>query len=444
VTEKKNFYERAGIKSQAEFYGALYASDELLHPDYFHAVERFHIRWARTMWIFNNVAAGSTLLDLGSGSGLLGLLKRKGVRLAAVDLSSACAMATRRNGYDLACAADLRELPFQNGCFDYVVSLDVMGHIEFEAKDAVLAEISRVLKPDGVTMHGVEIMNTDRRKNYDQMNEEELKRFVQIDGHVGMEPKNDAINRFARFFRYVQAESRFSICQSAEELIKQADEYGVPLCEEDLLDYLRNLSHDERRAFNMAMGYVFQQISDQRIQMPGSEYLFLRASNSASASLYNEHVDSTALQARAIRAGRPTVVDMNQSTNVTFDGGWYPAENFPPIGRWMGRRAKLSFCTQPFVKLSFKIVTHIPDVGLHPLKTEFLLNGRLARSLTIADNEPRLIEVDWHEWDATKIEGEVYELEIKADRTWQPKPDRLVHRDDREISVAVSDIKLVR
>ena len=262
MTDKKNFYERAGIFNQAQFYGALYASGELLHPDYFHALERFHIRWARTMWVYDNVAEGSTLLDLGSGAGLLSLLKRKHVKLFGVDLSGDCARATLRNGYDFACTADLKALPFTEACFDYVVSLDVMGHIQFEEKDAVLGEVRRVLKPEGVTMHGIEIMNTDKRKDYQQMSEEELKRFVQIDGHVGMESEPDTIARFSRFFAYVQARPRFSICQSAEELVKQADEYGVPLCDGDLLDYLRNLSHNERRAFNMAMGYVFQQISE--------------------------------------------------------------------------------------------------------------------------------------------------------------------------------------
>src|SRR5262249_14367075 len=155
-------YERAGIRNQAEFYGGLYASGELLHPDYFHAIERFHIRWARTMWIYDNVAPGSRLLDLGCGSGLLALLKRKGVTLVGVDLSPACAGVTKRNGYDLVCAANLTALPFADSSFDYVTSLDVFGHIEFDQKDQVISEIRRVLKPEGLTMHGIEIMNTDR------------------------------------------------------------------------------------------------------------------------------------------------------------------------------------------------------------------------------------------------------------------------------------------
>ncbi|HZE68538.1 MAG TPA: class I SAM-dependent methyltransferase [Pyrinomonadaceae bacterium] len=436
MTDKKNFYERAGIFNQAQFYGALYASGELLHPDYFHALERFHIRWARTMWVYDNVAEGSTLLDLGSGAGLLSLLKRKHVKLFGVDLSGDCARATLRNGYDFACTADLKALPFTEACFDYVVSLDVMGHIQFEEKDAVLGEVRRVLKPEGVTMHGIEIMNTDKRKDYQQMSEEELKRFVQIDGHVGMESEPDTIARFSRFFAYVQARPRFSICQSAEELVKQADEYGVPLCDADLLDYLRTLSHDERRAFNMAMGYVFQQISDLGMRLPASEYLFLKASDSSLRSLYNEHADRSALLSQGAGAGG----FLDHTGVANFDGGWYPAENFPPVGRWMGRRAKLRFAAGPFAKLCLTVVTHIPDVLTNPLHVDFSLNGKSVRSLTIGHNDPQLIELSTA--GGVPQTGS-YELEIKADRTWQPRPDDPLHRDDREISVAVSDLRLV-
>ena len=35
-----------------------------------------------------------------------------------------------------------------------------------------------------------------------------------------------------------------------------------------------------------------------------------------------------------------------------------------------------------------------------------------------------------------------YELEIRADRTWQPRPADDESRDDREISIAVCNIEL--
>src|SRR6188508_3187622 len=140
---KHSLYERAGIDDVAEFYRTKFVSDEVLDARYFKALDRFDIRFARTMWIYDNVRAGSTVLDLGCGAGMLALLKRKGVTLTGVDLSAECSLAARRNGYDFTATTKLTQLPFPDQAFDYVVSLDVIGHIGFEEKDAVLAEIRR-------------------------------------------------------------------------------------------------------------------------------------------------------------------------------------------------------------------------------------------------------------------------------------------------------------
>jgi ubiquinone/menaquinone biosynthesis C-methylase UbiE len=45
------------------------------------------------------------------------------------------------------------KLPFADESFDYVVSRDVLGHISFENKDLLFAEIHRVLKKGGRTVH---------------------------------------------------------------------------------------------------------------------------------------------------------------------------------------------------------------------------------------------------------------------------------------------------
>ncbi|MGH9904708.1 MAG: class I SAM-dependent methyltransferase, partial [Pyrinomonadaceae bacterium] len=99
-SSKPNLYKRAGIDDLAEFYRTKFVSDEVLDERYFKALDRFDIRFARTMWVYDNVLAGSDVLDLGCGAGMLALLKRKGVTLTGVDLSDECARAARRNGYD--------------------------------------------------------------------------------------------------------------------------------------------------------------------------------------------------------------------------------------------------------------------------------------------------------------------------------------------------------
>src|SRR6185437_15019174 len=115
---KNNLYQRAGIADVAEFYLTKFVSDEVLDPRYFKTLDRFDIRFARTMWIYDNVRSGSSVLDLGCGAGMLALLKRKGVTLTGVDLSSESSRAARRNGYDFTATTELSRLPFPDDSFD--------------------------------------------------------------------------------------------------------------------------------------------------------------------------------------------------------------------------------------------------------------------------------------------------------------------------------------
>ena len=223
----KSLYTRAGVSDVGDFYRTKFVSDEVLDARYFKALDRFDIRFARTMWIYDNVRAGSSVLDLGCGAGMLALLKRKGVTLTGVDLSPECTLAARRNGYDFTMTTKLSHLPFADETFDYVVSLDVIGHIGFEEKDAVLSEVRRVLRPEGVTMHGIECTDHAARKNYEEMTAEALQKFVEIDGHVGLEEEQEHGRRFLRFFKHVAWEPRYALCLSSDEFLKQADKYGL-------------------------------------------------------------------------------------------------------------------------------------------------------------------------------------------------------------------------
>src|SRR5438876_10422918 len=108
----KSLYTRAGVSDVGDFYRTKFVSDEVLDARYFKALDRFDIRFARTMWVYDNVRAGSDVLHLGCGPGMLALLKRKRVMLAGIDTSSDSALAARRNGYDASFQTDLSSLPF--------------------------------------------------------------------------------------------------------------------------------------------------------------------------------------------------------------------------------------------------------------------------------------------------------------------------------------------
>ena len=434
---KNNLYQRAGITDVAEFYRTKFVSDEVLDPRYFKALDRFDIRFARTLWVYDNVRAGSEVLELGCGAGMLALLKRKGVTLTGVDLSDECALAARRNGYDATFSSNLASLPFADASFDYVVSLDVLGHIEAEEKNAVLAEVKRVLRPSGVTLHGIECTDHSVQKSYDEMNAEELRRFIEIDGHVGLEEEQEHGARFLKFFQHVVWEPRYALCLSSEEFLKQADQYGIGF-EDDFLAYLRGLSFKERRAFDLAMGYVFAKVSDLGIHLPKSGlYVFLKASDAPLGPFYNEHRDRRALFSSPDNQERFECLD--RSNDARFDDGWYEPNMLPPIARWMGARGRIDFRAPGLAEIRMDITTHLPDIGAHPLGIELMLNGVRLCAFSVWRYGWLELRVLVPEALTAEASGE-FALEMRADHTWQPRPTADEIRDDRELSIAVCNI----
>ncbi|HVS21061.1 MAG TPA: methyltransferase domain-containing protein [Pyrinomonadaceae bacterium] len=436
-SRKSNLYARAGIDDVGEFYRTKFVSDEVLDARYFKPLDRFDMRFARTMWVYDNVRVGSDVLDLGCGAGMLALLKRKGVSLTGVDVSAECALAALRNGYDTTTTAKLSHLPFADASFDYVVSLDVFGHVGFEEKDAVLSEIKRVLRRDGVTMHGIECTDRSAQKNYEEMSAAELRQFIEVDGHVGLEEEQEHAVRFRRFFQNVAWEPRYTLCLSSEEFLKQANKYGLNF-EADFLDYLRGLSFKERRAFDMAMGYVFNKVSDLNIDLPKSGlYVFLKASNAPLGPFYNEHRDRRALHPTNGRVGQFACLD--RSTATTFDDGWYEPNLLPPIARWMSNRGRIRFHAPNLSAISIDLTTHMPDLRMKPLVLEFILNGVALCRFSVLSNSWLDLRLAMPASLASE-NAEDFELEIRADRTWQPRPTNDETRDDRELSIAVCNI----
>ncbi|PYS16046.1 MAG: hypothetical protein DMG17_13040 [Acidobacteria bacterium] len=94
---------------------------------------------------------GVDVLDVGCGSGtLLGLLKHRGFRVTGLDFSAeAAAIAKAENGVDVA-VGSLEEAHFPAESFDVVTLFHVMEHVTNPR--LVLAEVSRVLKPNGVAI----------------------------------------------------------------------------------------------------------------------------------------------------------------------------------------------------------------------------------------------------------------------------------------------------
>jgi hypothetical protein len=332
-------------------------------------------------------------------------------------------------------------LPFPDASFDYVVSLDVLGHVEADEKDAVLAEVKRVLRPGGVTLHGIECTDRAAQKSYEEMSADELRSFIEVDGHVGLEEEQEHARRFQRFFSHVAWEPRYALCLSSEEFLKQADRYGLDF-EDDFLDYLRGLSFRERRAFDMAMGYVFAKVSDLNLRLPKSGlYVFLKASDEPLGPFYNEHRDRRALFSTATDLPAETSVCLDRSSDATFDDGWYEPNMVPPVARWMASRGRVNFRAGGVAEIRLDLTTHLPSLGQHPLGLEIFLNGVKLCAFS-------LYQYGWLELripvPAAFGNGDVqeFELELRADHTWQPRPVAGEIRDDRELSITVCNLEV--
>lgn len=91
------------------------------------------------------------LLDVGCGTGFTLTCLPAGVRAVGLDASAAALRLARRraSGADLV-RGSAYALPFGSACFDAVLALDVLEHLDDDR--AAAREIGRVLAPDGVAV----------------------------------------------------------------------------------------------------------------------------------------------------------------------------------------------------------------------------------------------------------------------------------------------------
>jgi len=162
-------------------------------------VLRFLPYWSYREWRFWRrwVPPGCALLDLGCARGRE-IFRERARSATGVDLARNALLDCARE-YDLAAVASLGALPFREASFDCVVSSHVMGHVPPEAKDGVVAEVARVLRRGGLSLHVIE---TDGRHRLAELAKADpelyRRRLLDPDGHVGLEPARKAVRRFER------------------------------------------------------------------------------------------------------------------------------------------------------------------------------------------------------------------------------------------------------
>jgi SAM-dependent methyltransferase len=128
------------------------------HWQRFHGVRRLELA---TLSRYLDLSPGQRIVDVGSGKGaFVGKLARRGLDAVGIDPSlPALAIAKRwvdRGGHFLCAAGE--GLPLAAASFDCAVSVCVLEHTRDDA--AVLAEVRRILRPDGLFALSVDCLNS--------------------------------------------------------------------------------------------------------------------------------------------------------------------------------------------------------------------------------------------------------------------------------------------
>ena len=137
------------------------------------------------------------LLDFGCGRGREIFLERAR-ETAGLD-GSLTFLRDCAQHYTTVALGRLPRLPFRSLYFDVVVSSHTIGHVALDEKDTLISEISRVLKPGGVTAHIIET-DSDHPAVQAAKNRPGVyrKQFIEQHGHIGLEPAPQILERFMR------------------------------------------------------------------------------------------------------------------------------------------------------------------------------------------------------------------------------------------------------
>lgn len=142
------------------------------------------------------------ILDMGCGGGIKDLTQWGevyGLDISATSIHGA------KEIYKEALARDLsKKYPYKNEYFDVVFCSEVYGHILLKDKEHLLKESNRVLKKGGLFIFSCETKGKNWLTHYLQKNGLYKEKWVDMQGHIGLEPANLAIKRFKKVFKQVK------------------------------------------------------------------------------------------------------------------------------------------------------------------------------------------------------------------------------------------------
>ena len=95
----------------------------------------------------NDIDPATRIIDLGCGEGILVQeYKERGMNIIGLDLNYESAHVKR---------GDMLNTGYPDGSFDIALCLDVLEHLPFESQGKAIAEIARILRPDGIFLMSV-------------------------------------------------------------------------------------------------------------------------------------------------------------------------------------------------------------------------------------------------------------------------------------------------
>ena len=186
-------------------------------------------------------------LDIGCGSGnphfkMLG-------SVVGVDVSLP-ALKNAKVKYNKVIHCNVTKLPFPDKTFDYVISSDLIEHLNAADQRMLIQEMHRVLKDNGGTFHTAQTYGFFRnwaRKKSPCLYQ---KYFVDMYGHIGMFIPSEILNIFREsgFYLTFKRKSNSMLFESYLLLKLLDNEYiNASLLIKAAVQVLRNLSRDKER-----------------------------------------------------------------------------------------------------------------------------------------------------------------------------------------------------
>jgi SAM-dependent methyltransferase len=102
--------------------------------------------------VVRGTARAESVLDLGCGPGQVGeYLRQRGLRVVGIDLAfQMLLVARKRTGASCFACGDMRSIPLRTASLSGVVAFYSVHHLPRSELGSALAEIHRILKPDGL------------------------------------------------------------------------------------------------------------------------------------------------------------------------------------------------------------------------------------------------------------------------------------------------------